>query len=67
MNEENAVTSPVERLVITRQELLNLERARLLIHEVAGRIEDEKLSKHQLFDATSTLWAVVNLNRDKAL
>lgn len=62
-NEKNVA---VDRLVITRQELQNLERARLLIHEVAGRMEDEKISKHQLFAATSILWSVVNLKRDKA-
>lgn len=52
----------VERVVISQSELAELERTRLLIHEVAGRMPSNDLSKLQLFNATETIWRVVNRN-----
>lgn len=55
------------RFVITQNELDQLERTRLLLHEVARRIPELDLSKMQLYNATQTIWRVVNKKRDTAL
>ena len=58
---------PVDRLVIQQAELDELERVRLLIHEVAGRLDEFDMKKAMLFKATETIWRIVNLKREPAV